>query len=153
MRNQEIGDRQTVLVPMNFRHIPITRLSDERDDESPMQVYKPGDNEFLELVHVALRLRSDILAHPHHKGLDISEDAVMACIPDSLYMFIRLVIGGQSLLDCDTDESSEQCNKPRVQTITFSLAQDLVYNATGGMNWTPKHIGLASTVHQTTRSK
>ena len=62
MRNQEIGDRQTVLVPMNFRHIPITRLSDERDDESPMQVYKPGDNEFLELVHVALRLRSDILA-------------------------------------------------------------------------------------------
>ena len=50
-----------------------------------MQLYKAGDNEFLEL---ALRLRSDILAQPCHKGLDISEDAVMACIPDSLYDYV-----------------------------------------------------------------
>ena len=41
----------------------------------------------------------------------------------------------------------------RAQTITFSIAQDLVYNATSGKHWTPKHIGLASTLHQTTRSK
>ena len=81
MHNQAVGDRQTVLVPMNIRHIPITRLLDEKDGgESTMQVYKAGDNEFLELVHVALRLRSDILAQPCHKGLEISEDAVMACI-------------------------------------------------------------------------
>ena len=83
----------------DFRHIPITRLLDETDDQSTMQVYKPGDSEFLELVHVALKLRSDILAQPRHKGLDVSEDAVIACIPDSLYMFIRLVIGGQNLFD------------------------------------------------------
>ena len=94
MHNQAVGDRQRVLVPMNIRHIPITRLLDEKDGgESTMQVYKAGDNEFLELVHVALRLRSDILAQPCHKGLKISEDAVMACIPDSLYMFIQLVLG------------------------------------------------------------
>ncbi len=62
----------------------FTRLLDEKDGESTMQLYKAGDNEFLELVHVALRLRSDILAQPCHKGLDISEDAVMACVPDSL---------------------------------------------------------------------
>lgn len=68
-----------------------------------MKVYKPGDSEFLELVHVALKIRSDVLAQPRPKGLDISEDAVMACIPDSLYMFIRLVVGGQDLFDCDTE--------------------------------------------------
>ena len=59
-----------------------------------MQVYKAGDNEFLELVHVALRLRSDILAQPCHKGLEISEDPVMAYTPDSLFMIIQLVLGG-----------------------------------------------------------
>ncbi len=155
MQNQAIGDRQTVLVPTNFRHVPVSKLLDETDDEFIMPVYKPGDNEFLELVHVALKIRSDILARPRANGLDISEDSVMACIPDSLYMFIRLVLGGQSVFDCDTglEESSDQCSKSRVQNVTFSLAQDFVYNATGGKNWTPKHIGLASTLHQTTRSK
>ena len=120
-----------------------------------MQVYKAGDNELLELVHVVLRLRSDILAQACHKGLEISEDAVMACIPDSLFMFIQLVLGGQSLFYFDTDlyDSVEQFNKAKAQNITFSLAQDLVYNVTGGKNWTPKHNGLASTWHQTTRSK
>ena len=91
MCNQATGDKQAILVPTsltNFQHNPITRLFDERDEHSFMQAYKPGRNEFVELVHVALRLRSDKLAQPHHKRLDISYDAVMACIPDSLYMFI-----------------------------------------------------------------
>ena len=103
---------------MNIRHILITRLLDEKDGGEPtMQVYKAGDNEFLELVHVALRLRSDILAQPCHKGLETSEDAVMACIPDSLYMFINLFLVG-SLFDFDTDldDSVEQCNKAKVKT-------------------------------------
>ena len=30
MHNQAVGDRQTVLIPMSIRHIPITRLLDER---------------------------------------------------------------------------------------------------------------------------
>ena len=38
------------MVSMN---ILITRLLDERDDT--MQLYKAADNEFLELVHVALK--------------------------------------------------------------------------------------------------
>lgn len=153
MHNQAVGDRQTVLIPLSMRHIPITNLLDQRDGESMMRYYKAGDNEFLELVHVALRLRSDILAQPSHKGLDISEDAVMACVPDSLFMFIRLILGGQNLFDSDTDDSGDLCQNAKVQSLTFSLAQDLIYNATGGKNWTPKHIGLASTLHQTTRSK
>ena len=62
MRNQAIGDRQTVLVlvPIDYRHIPITRLSDT-DNQYVLWVYKPDDIEFIELVHTALKLRSDIL--------------------------------------------------------------------------------------------
>lgn len=58
-------------------------MFDEIRDESTTQVYKPGANEFLELVHVAhvaLWLWSDVLVQPGHTGLDISEDAVVAYI-------------------------------------------------------------------------
>ena len=90
-------------------------MHNERDGESTMQLYKAGNNE---LVHVALRLRSDILAQPCHKGLDISEDAVVACIPDIL------VLGGQSVFDFDTDvdDSIEQYKNTKVQNIILSLA-------------------------------
>ena len=44
MHNQAFGERQTVLVPVNLRQIPITRLFDIRDDKYIMQVYKPGDD-------------------------------------------------------------------------------------------------------------
>ena len=63
------------------------------------------------------------------------------------------LVGSLFDFDTDIDDSVEQCKNAKVQNITFSLAQDLIYNATGGKNWTPKHIGLASTLHQTTRSK
>ena len=85
MHNRAVGNRQTVLVALNIGHIPITKLLYQSDGESTMQLYRAGDNEFFELVHIALRLRSDILSQPCHKGLDISEDAVMASIPDSVY--------------------------------------------------------------------
>ena len=48
--------------------------------------------------------------------------------------------------DIDSDESSEQVIKFKVQNITFK-------NVTGGKNLTPKHINLACTLYQTTRSK
>ena len=35
----------------------------------------------------------------------------------------------------------------------LSCAQDIVYGVSGGKKWTPKHIGLGSTLHQVTRSK
>ena len=49
MHNQIVGERQSVLVPNNFRQNSCTRLFDVRDDESTMQVYKPSDSEFLTL--------------------------------------------------------------------------------------------------------
>lgn len=35
----------------------------------------------------------------------------------------------------------------------MSVAQDIVYGVSDGKKWTPKHIGLACTLHQMTRSK
>jgi len=71
-------------------------------------------------------------------------------------MFIRLMFGGQSLLQ-DSPQEKEDIDMDRkeadTQTRVLSLAQDLVYNVTGGKKWTPKHVGLASTLHQATRSK
>ena len=46
-----------------------------------------------------------------------------------------------------------QDKESKTQAKILSIAQDLVYNVSGGKHWTPKHLGLASTLHQATRSK
>ena len=54
------------------------------------------------------------------------------------------------------DAKKNGCDSHTAVKVAFefsSLAQDLVYKVTAGKNWTPKHIGLGSTVHQSTRSK
>jgi len=43
--------------------------------------YQPPDNEFTETVHVALKLRNDILAHPKHTGFVVTEDEMIECVP------------------------------------------------------------------------
>ena len=39
------------------------------------------------------------------------------------------------------------------ETRVLSIAQDLVYSVSGDQRWTPKHVGLGSSLHQATRSK
>ena len=44
-----------------------------------------------------------------HQGLNVRKENAIACVPGSLYMFIRLMIGGHSVLenglsDCDDDD-------------------------------------------------
>ena len=61
------------------------------------------------MVLVALKLRSDIFGKPTHQGLNVCKEDAIACVPESLHMFIRLMLGGQSLLenglsDCDDDD-------------------------------------------------
>lgn len=50
------------------------------------------------MVHVALKLRSEILSQPAHKGLSINEDDAIACIPERLYMVVCLIFGDQEFL-------------------------------------------------------
>ena len=58
----------------------------------------------------------------------MSENDVIACIPDSLYMFLALIFGGQNALENDSSEDDEQ---PSDQTRILSLAQDLIYCVSG----------------------
>ncbi|KAL2094651.1 hypothetical protein ACEWY4_009370 [Coilia grayii] len=196
-RNEEITGRQTVLLPTGFAHVPVSELlikrTDSEPDEYPIPVYRPEvEDDFLAMVHVALQLRSDILALPPHKGLNVSKEDAIAYIPEKLYMFVRLLIGGQTLLEKESDESEgvemdddissedeendgncsadeadddraaeelkklaghQKKHEQHVETRVMSVAQDLVYIVSGGKNWTPKHIGLAASLHQATRSK
>ena len=151
-----VPNREVLLVPRKFGHTPFSDLLSADQEESAIPKYQPPDQDFLEMVHVALMLRGEILAHPQHKGFVVNEDEMMQCVPDKLFMFIRFMFGGDSLLGGSLEEQEDtdmDQKETATQTGVLSLAQDLVYNVTGGKHWTPKHVGLASTLHQATRSK
>jgi hypothetical protein len=40
-----------------------------------------------------------MLSHPKTDGIEISEDRAIDYVPDSLYMFLNLLLGGQQLLE------------------------------------------------------
>ena len=208
LRDQAVSERQTVLVPIKFCHIPVSQVLNQQAQSNPIiPIYQPDEkDDFLSMVHVALRLRSDILAQPAHQGLNVCTEDATACVPESLYMFIRLMLGGQSLLenglsdgdddhkedgddfindddddddddevhdaednnrgtddDLDSndavDEEGEQPTRRqnarvrKQETGVLSIAQDLVYSVSGDRRWTPRHVGLCSSLHQATRSK
>ena len=98
LRDQAVSERQTVLVPIKFCHIPVSQVLNQQAQSNPViPIYQPDEkDDFLSMVHVALKLRSDILAQPAHQGLNVCTEDAIACVPESLYMFIRLMLGGQS---------------------------------------------------------
>jgi len=181
-------------------------MTDDQEEKCNPTVSAP-DQDFLEMVHVALMLRGKILVHPQYKGFVVNEDEMTKCIRGKLFMFIRLMFGGQQekvaslqtkaaelikteankvklmlaacalVLMCllywqnqnrvcklrsllitqqekveDSPQEKEDIHIARkeadTQTKVLSLAQDLVYNITGGKKWTPKQVGLASTLHK-----
>ena len=101
LRDQAVSERQTVLVPIKLCHIPISQVLNQQAQSNPViPIYQPGEkHDFLSMVHVALKLRSDILRQPAHQGLNVCTEDAIACVPESLYMFIRLMLCGQSLLE------------------------------------------------------
>jgi hypothetical protein len=54
------------------------------------------DDPFLSMVHVALRIRGDMVSHPKPDVIEICEDRAIYYVPDSLYMFLNLLLGGVS---------------------------------------------------------
>ena len=94
------------------------------------------------------------MAHPKYTGA-VNEAEMISCVPESLFKFIRLMFGGLSLLTESPDEEGVDLERQEADTQTrvLSIAQDLAYNVTSGKHWTQKHVGLASTLHQATRSK
>ena len=97
-------ERETLLVPINYCHSIVSDSIYEAQAEEPitsdiltMPEYKPDDDIFLSLLHVALKVRSDLLAQTGHLCFNVSEENAISCVPDSLYMLLNLLYGGIGL--------------------------------------------------------
>ena len=96
-----------------------------------------------DLSRLAAQIREEISNTPSHVGFHGDEESAVACVPAILLDFIRQVVGSDSG-DGDGSIAGRQA---------LSIAQDVVYCVSKGRKWTPKHVGLANTIHQETRSK
>ena len=144
-----LAQNRTVMVPCKFKHIPVSALV---KDEELIPSFKPEDNNsFINMVHVAFQICGDMLSHPKPQSIDIGEASAIDSIPSSLYMFLNLLLGGQNILEHDQFEDGVKESKCKIRIL--SIAQDLMYTISSNKFLTPKHIGLASTLHQATRSK
>ena len=57
------------------------------------------------------------------------------------------------MTSCTGYDNSTEKDEELVRSRVLSVAQDLVYCTSSGIQYIPKHIGLASTMHEATRSK
>ena len=158
LHDQARTEPRSLLVPTKFRHLPVSAMINNDDDDDEMEKTIPTfkhqtDDSFLSMVHVSLRIRNDILSHPRPEGIEVNEDKAIDCVPDSLYIFLNLLLGGQRLIEEDIDADLDDNKDLFRQTRILSIAQDIMFTARGDKYLTPKHIGLGSTVHQATRSK
>ena len=128
------------------------RPSESESDSSSQDsvVLEPCETSLLqELVHVALKIRSDMFDTDGHdslwEGIDI--DHVVKIIPESLLLLLRIIFGGMNVLDEDSDLDKAVCRK------VCSIAQDIIFGVSNGTKLTPKHVGLGLALHQATRSE
>ena len=125
------SERLSLPIPTKFANVAVSKLANERadiDDLLTMPTYEPHKDIFLSLVHVALKIRGDLMEEPGLQSLSVSEQDAIDCVPDSFYMFLRLLFGGQKLLHGETVEEEEAEARCKV----LSCAKDIVYGVSGG---------------------
>ena len=146
----KLNDNETIMFPVNYLKEGISSIINHNDkelEESIIPKHRSENNdEFLALVHVALRLRGDINQKEGYKGLSITNEASEGCIPESLYLFLSLLFGGLDLLNIGENEYFKRGKWK--EKVKMSIAQDIIFGLSNGKKWTPKHIGLTSTLHQ-----
>ena len=122
--------------------VGVDMIKDNRDTANM-------DTEILSWLYwVALKIRADIRESPSHIIIGgIDQQHAEDVVPESLYMLLRLLCMGETYTD--VEEKFDEA----INTKVLSVAQDIVYLASGGKKLTPKHIGIGVTVHQATRSK
>ena len=76
--------RVTILIPTKYQNTTVLQMKDVQETEETLPQYVPQDDIFLSLVHVALKIRKDMMETSGHKGFSVSEDEAIPCIPDSL---------------------------------------------------------------------
>ena len=92
----KMSDNETVMFPINYFKEGITSIIMQNEtevEESIIPKHRPESNEFLALVHVALRLRGELKAKKGHKEFSVSEGEAVDCIPEILCLFLSLLFG------------------------------------------------------------
>lgn len=77
-------------------------------------------------------------------------------LPDTLYMFLNILYGRQDVFEEEGDNDVQEegdMDKEGSNDILLSVTQNLIYVVSEGKLWTPKHVGLGCSLHQSTRSK
>ena len=120
----------------------------EGDQEQDFNLPSYNENEIFSMVHVALKLRSDLLNHPHNTKAKMTDDNCLQCVPEAAYMFLTLLFGGQELLDGFDEETPNAALRKRK---VLNVGQDLLYAVTMGRNIPPKQYSMGLTLHQATR--
>ena len=89
-----VPNKDVLLVHRKFVHVPISGVLSEGGHYfgSTFPTYQSTDG-LLELIHVALQFRDDILLHLTYSGCVDSEDEMIACVPECLCMYICLMFG------------------------------------------------------------
>ena len=74
----------------------LANIVHDEIDEADVVVSHGQKSQVLNLVHTALHIRSELKQMPGHNGgwSGISEDHVHKIIPDSLSLFLEIVLGG-----------------------------------------------------------
>ena len=118
-------ERHTLLIPSRFTNEAVSRLVSETSTETEessqtMPIYEPNEDIFLSLVHVAIKIRTDLKEMSGHEGLKVSD--AISCVPNSLYLFLQLLFGGEQLFEDETQDEKDTEMRRKV----LSCAQDIV---------------------------
>ena len=96
------SERHTLLIPKKYAKLVLFQLAhqtaqanDQEDDKLTLPVYNQQDDIFFSIVHLALKIRSDLWDIPGYTGLDIGEHDADNCVPESLQLFRNLLFGGE----------------------------------------------------------
>ena len=135
----------------------FTGVSFECEDDgrlSDSEAEQEEDSNVNTLYHSAKYLRSVLQSVRDRENAQtnqvISNEHVESLVPDSLYMFLRWLLEGES----DTDPISakkEKSPKPDIDRLILSLSQDLIFACNKYVK-PPKHIGIGVTVKHLTGS-
>ena len=89
--------REPLLVPHKYSNEIIadsfyqsTHASSD-EEMSSFAHYEPPEDDFLSLIHVALKIRRELIHTPGHQGFEVSDEVAVSCVLDSLYMFLNVL--------------------------------------------------------------
>ena len=109
------------------------QLTATNDGEESDAILPVQDNSLQQLVHSALHFRDELQNTDGHTSgwSGIDSDHVTRIIPDSLYLFIPILLGGTNVLDND------QSLPDKLHNSTCSIAQDIIYLTSETKNLLP----------------